>query len=789
MVDLEILEEAGGTHERLRSFFEAKLPESPKALAKLEPDTRRRIERDIRLREKLEVKLSSILNEGIQFNLANAQLYSAVDLAWDSSPINKRIMPLMLYAQGRIDMKLCGDALSSLPDSDQFVRKDAQGSVVGIDLPKFTEVNINLVRSVITRRVAAQCNKYNNLWPFFKYEARNATSMVGKLRADMVSQRMDIMADQYDYRRNQEQVTRDVFLYGHSVEFPRVGWDRETQWVRDPQNPALATEKVPKRDRIVREGVPWVNPHPSRVSYDNSYPLASLNSDTGCEWVFFWDVVRWRDLKDPAYFNRDTIHFSTSAGWFGLNGTYWSQYYDRTVIKAPQLPPADEVSGTNDRKNAVGIYTGEMDDTSAFVSNVFLKMVPKDWGLADYPFPVWLRLVVGGDSTVLYAEWLASSPAAVYSFNEHDGRLINISMAHELMGLQDQLTNLFSQLLETAKADLFSVAVLNTDIFPDTEEGKKVREQFNKLLKGQNFYASMQVLETSFDKLKELGMAMTADNIFKVQRSAPNTSLSAILESISRVIQLAERLMVMSPQEQGQPAPREISATETNVISGTTESVYSFISDALDAGRAAKKRICYESLISCGSSAVYLPTAESYPEAVVRAAGFEVVPNEGDTTGADQYSAVTGSKYHLVHDYTFTSRDGGERALNSQSASVLTNLLGNIGSLAEPLQMAIFKGMGKQGLYDHINEIYRLSGASVTMKLQVPPGQSDDLLPEDQPDVMTSLAQLAQAVAKNTKDIQQLVQSLGTMLPQPQGNTMPEPRQLPAAISQPQPPL
>jgi hypothetical protein len=753
MVDYEILAECGTTNERLREFFTAKLPKTPKALAKLDAAKRKQIEKDVEKKEDYECQLGSWLQENVVFALSNYQFYGAVDLAWDSVPINKQIFPLLLYAQGRVKIDDCVKALEDVPNGMQYIRKNKDGAITGIDMPKFTEMNINLIRSIVTRRVAAQVNKYGNLFPHFKYESRVSGS-VGKVQEELTAQRMDIMADQFDYGTFEEQMTRDMFLYGHNVGFPRAAWEREVQWHRDRRSKEFETKdgKIPKRAVTTREGVCFVRPHPSRLIWDNSHPLTSLNPDIGARFVGFWDVMRWGEIADdPAYFNRDSVAFSSdTAAMFNNYSAYFNQYYDRLV---PPIIPGENAAATNDRKNQVGIYTAEMEHMATFFTHLYVKEVPKKWGWGSYPYPIWVHLVVAGDATVVGAEIMPSTCASVWSYNENDSRFNNLSLAHELMQFQDQLTNLYSQMLETIKADLFSIAVLNTDIFPDTEDGKKVLEEFRAVMKGVNFFASTQVLEASFQKLQQLGINVTADNIFKVVRSAPNTALTDIFQAITRLISTAERLTALSPNEMGQPAQHEISATESKQMGDTTETVYGFISKSIDRGRAAMKKICYESWIAKGDEQFVLPVLTRFPAAIIEQAGFDAAVVEGVNI-----LSVKGSKWGLIHDYIFTARDGGDRVSNTQAATVLVELLGRIGTMAPEVQRAILQGFGKSKLYEVFNEIFRLSQTSVDLNMSVQPGDDDTLLIEDDEQVVNLIKRLGQAVAGNTQDIQQLQQ-------------------------------
>mgnify|MGYP003148600870 CR=1 FL=1 len=756
MVDFDILKQVGTTNERLREVLTATKPEKPTKLSKEEQEN---LDRDIKNRQRIEKLINSRLREHIVFTLRNHHIYSAVDLAWDSAPINKQTVPLVMYAQKRLSLESCVSELSKLKVSDKFVRKSESGQPTQIDLPKFFETNINLVRSLITRRLSAQSNKYNNLYPFFKYDPRSTTA-TARLKGDVLSQRMDIMADQYDYRHFQTQCIRDMMLYGHSVAFPRASWEREVHWQRKNLSDEFEGSEIEKEARVIKEGLSWINPHPSRLFWDINHPLNSLNSDSGAEYVGYWEVLKYKDIADnPAFFNRSRVSYTDfTTGLFGNNNAYWSQYYS-TVVAPPRV---EDLTSFNDRRNQIGLYNSEYDDSSIFVSEFYWKIIPKEYGIGDYPYPVWVHFKIASEDTIIFAEIMPSSPAAVYSFNENDNRLVNISIAHELMGFQDQLTNLFSQLLETAKADLFAVAVLNSDIFPDDTEGQKLAEEFRATMKGENFYATTHVLEASFSRLRELGIDTNADNIFKVVRSGANTNLQSIFSSIVQVMSMAERLMALSPQEQGQPSPRETSATEVQVIANTTESVYGFISDAIDEGRAAVKRICYESLIACGSNHIYLPVLNRYPASVVEAAGFRVA-DAGDMFDpqSERRYTVIGEKHKLIHDYVFNSRDGSERSSNMAAANILTQMLP---ILQNP---QLLQALTKEKYYEILNAIFRNSGAGVDLNLQLQPGEDNTLVPQEQQDAMANsqqnnqemgsiIQQLIQVVQQNAEEIESL---------------------------------
>ena len=195
MVNLKILEEYGCTSERLRQIFTCKDIESD----------------DYRIREQFELEIQSRIYEGINWSSQNADIYMSVDLAWDSQPINKTTIPLLLYAQGKLSMSDVGEKLSQLGCADEFCERDETGAVKKINMARLYEVSMNIIRSYTTRRLAAQVSRFNNLYPYFKYESRS-TGLEAKLRGDALSQRVEIMVDQFGMRHNFTQYIRDLFL-------------------------------------------------------------------------------------------------------------------------------------------------------------------------------------------------------------------------------------------------------------------------------------------------------------------------------------------------------------------------------------------------------------------------------------------------------------------------------------------------------------------------------------------------------------------------------------------------
>lgn len=714
-LNYKLLDRFGTNEQRLKEIFTAAPERLPADVSEKEKES---VLADYQVRLKIEEMIENRIDEAILQTLRTSHLYAAVDLAWDSATITRRTIPLVLYAQKRIDMERCVTELKDLKCADQFVKYDESGKPRSLDLPKFTEVNINILRSIISRRVAAQSARFTNLYPFFKFEPRG-TSEADKLRADILSQRIDIMADQYGYRSAQVQWIRDMLLYPHVVAFPAAKWDREIEWYdeNDDRAEEFQSKDSKPKSRVKREGVPMITPHPSRVFYDVAHPIHSINSDSGCEWFGFWDIFRYSQILDnPNYFNRQGITYSPdAASWFQSYSSYFTQYY--TTISPPVA--SENMASHNDRKAQMDRYTSQMRDSSVFVTHLYWKIRPNEWRMGDYPHPVWLHLVIANSKHVIAAEIMPDCPGFVFSFNTSQQRLVNLSMAHELLPFQDQLSNLFSQLLECAKRDLFGIAMLNLDAFPvENESAKKALDEFRKAMRNENFFAQTSILEVSITKMRELGVDL--ENVFKVIRQPPNTNLNTIINAISQTIMMAERVMALSPQEQGQQSPRETSATEVQIIAGTTENIYQFISDAVDEGRAAVKRYLYNALISLGTEDIYLPVVNRYRRDVAEKAGFTITDEESAEmmpgNNPMQFSVI-GTKKNLVAEYIFNSRDGAERASNIQGAQTLTQMLGVL------MQPAALSMLTKEKFADIINTIIRQSGAGIDVSVEPPPGE------------------------------------------------------------------
>ena len=699
MVDLDILNEMGCSQRRLMEIF----------------TTTDRSEAEWKIREKFEKLLADRVNDGVKQCARHARLHQAVDMAWDSTPIQKESVSLLMYAQGKIDLPKFVGRLKELNLVDEYCKKNEKGEIVDVDIPKLVDVRLNLVRSYVTRRMAAQSSRFANLYPNFRYEPRS-TSNVGKLRADALSQRVEIMSDQYGYRHLGDQCNRDMFLYSHTIVIPT--WDREVQWrKKDGKLVAKAT----------REGVDWRKPHPSRVFWDRSAPLANINTDTGPAWIADWDIVRFGALRQTEYFNLNVVrNSSTLQGVVGDFPEFFGYYFDPAVIQFPSSYGYTSGSASNDRTLQAGTYSTADDDKGVVLTRMAARIIPKDEGIGEYPYPVWLRLTGANDNTIVHAEFLPSLPACYGGINEHDDRLVNPSFALELLPYQDAGTNILNHLILHMKASLFQLWAIDTDSIDE-----KIKESLKKAVSGGNYFQEPQMLYYSASKLRELGI--TVDQAIKVIKADLKAEINAAFGQLLQLLSVCDRLMVMSQNEIGQAAPREISAREVTEIASTTDTVYSFIGNGIDELRNAMKRVCYESLIAQSTSEMVVPVIGSYTKKTVERAGFTILDEDedGEGDGSPRPATIVGSVRGLEYEYLFSSRDGAERASNPQGAQVLVQLANMV--VSSPV---LAQKLGLERLFDLYNEIFRLSGAAFDLKMELKEGEDSSLQqpqPEGQP--------------------------------------------------------
>lgn len=763
MNDPKVLAKHGCTPESLRTIFIAEIAqgESPEQVVidATTPDADKLPKTKGGIRRKWESKIRARLYDGISSNLRSARPNQAVDLAWDAPPIQKFTIPLLLWATGKIKIEqaYASIAADAPAQADKFFRKTPGNGkeIISMNEHRITDISIDLMKSYITRRHAAMDALWSNLWPQLKYDPRG-TDDVALLRGDALSQRVDIISDAYNYRHFFSQCRRQMLLYGWSIAFPRAAWDRQVSWRFKPTNTGEESEET--ESYVTREGVDFVNPHPSRIFFDLSAPLANINTDTGPTFLGYWDCVRWGSLMDPStnFFNLDHVFITDT--WAQLAGGYpdfFAYYFDPCVMKWPACDGVDPTIW-NERNVNIGRYTAQARDVGVLVTHYFEKINPLVEGLGKYDADVWIHLTVAGDCTVIAGEYLPSLPGAYGAVNWNDGRLANQSMGMALLAYQDQASNIMSSMLMQLRTSLIQLWLIDKDSLESD-----IVEQFKKSAADADWWVERKVLIYSATKLRDLGI-MDPGSAFKVVQAQVQNVFDSGLKALAQLLNLADRLLILSPNELGQPNPREVSAREVSDIGASVQAMYAFINQGPREQIAAFKELIYDSLICCGTQNFRVPITKRYARSVVKRAGMEIPPDIVLDDGQEFIpinTPIMGNLKNLVYDYYFDSRDGSERVQNTQGATVVMQLLQSI------LQIPpLAQSMGSKNIMDMANLVIRMSGAPVNFQFDAPGGDEAMAAANEQkaqPDINQAMGAIDQRFQKMEMMLMQLVQAVG----------------------------
>ena len=654
-------------------------------------------------------RISSRIVAGRLHNFQNYRWHYAADLAWDG-PLFADQIPLTLFAQGRIDVKGAAqqlkDTLGKEKAKDYIEFDDKEGvKPIGINGARLGQKVINLVRPSVTRRKAALSNKFNDLYPWLNYEPRSRT-LSGKIRAEITTQRIEQVVDSRGMRHDFTQWVHKMLLHAGQMVFVREPWEVEKAYrLNKSGNP---------ESYVVSEGPLLAHPHPTRTFFDRAHAPSQINFDKGITYCGYWDLVRHGDVKgNPSYFNTNDVKYSTDhEAEYKDHGSYFQAYSPEGADKLKFVPTRTDATNpmANDRQAKATGKTGHFgdndDDCQVFFTHYYEKVRPIDVGCGTYPYPVWVKLTMINDETVVRARILPSRPAFYMGHNEDDTRDQNISMVHEIMPFQDQAQELLGQLYYLIRLEQMLLLAIDTDLIPDPT----MRQHLKDYLQGNRSNPNAFYMEWSGTKIREVQKSQ-AKSPFEFISSNVQSQIEASLKGIGTTMDLLDKILMMSPQEQGQFITKETNATEVTSVNNTTNALYSFISEGPDEARAALKQILYESMMACGEDEIPTAVVAQFPKDAILKAGFEFIA-DGDEGSEPEAFIVKGLKKQMAHDFVFNSRDGSERTVSVEGGKTLYQFVTQI--LSNQMLLQLF---GWKQVADMISEVFRLSGSSFAIKL------------------------------------------------------------------------
>lgn len=673
-------------------------------------------------------------NDGITRGFRNARAYYAIDQAYDVS--QHQISPTLMRslidrnpatsdeAQALAKSFGIDKMITEVPDIGRYTgvkgAKDKPGYL--LQTPAFFTIYVPVLLAYVKIRWGKLFND-RDLYPLYKYEPQVPSSK-GRAVGKVVTARINQMSQQMNYRAVERDCIQKDLLYGQAISFPREAWYRETQLIDG-------------KEVVVKEGVRFENPHPTRVGYDMTHPLYTLNSDTGVSWVFYWNMMRYGDIvnnksfwlpkrKDGQSADKDGMIIPT--GWRtsdDFTGLY-QHLYPCTV----KFPTSCTMSaGENSREYQAFRYGNTADtlDTGIDVTVFFHKLNPKEWGLYDYDHLVWHRFVYAGTRTLLYCEPIFYCPAVAYLYDYDAERARNSSLGFELLPFQDQFGNLLSQQLLTVKKNLLRIVAVNTDMV-GADFQSKIGNFTENSLRGIEFfpYSAKEANDQGSD-------------ISKVFYPLPlqQQSTAETIGAMNSLISVLERLLGYSSQEVGASASHQQSAQEVNLIAGATSTRMQFTGGFIDDAIYARKKLLYYAMMNYGTDDIMVQVADITPGAkdALKEFGFEVV--EDSEPGI---VSIKGKKSGMVFEDMFSERDGANRSNDQQMAVMLTTFLDRL--MSNP---RIGAEIPTSVVFRFFNQVAEYLGLPTDMKLpETDAKKSDEVVKQEQQKMQQLIAQVVQ---------------------------------------------
>jgi hypothetical protein len=684
-----LIKEHGLSQKELRTIFEGP------ALEKDTPSN------------KLVERIRDCVRTGIERNRKDYRLYKAMDWAYDQAFSQVSMTQLRgLMSTGYDDSKVLELANSwglthLLPD----VEKDGQvccdpttkKPLKALNLPVFFNLFVPVVMSYITIRWGKLFLDRNQT-PHFKYSPSQYT-VENRLRCEVVTQAVQKMSTWFDYAADTKQSILQTLIYGFCINFPREAWFTEKQ--EDEKGEA----------KIVREGLRFNQPHPSRVYYDLYNRLSTLNSNSGCDHVGYWQLRRYQDVKDnDLYWNKDKISFG-ALSWFDFAKDLFSQEVAPCNMTLPgQTSDGAGGTGAMDRENeAAKVYGQGHYAAPTLETNHFHRLIPKEHGLGTYEHPIWMRFVVGSDNAVLFAEPLATDVFPTYTYDADFNRSRFRSMALEALPFQDHIGQVLSQWCLSVKENL------NNPIFYDkdkisTEDVKKLENL------GQKTYGRRVFI--GFSSTENVRMRQDQrEAIYSPDMTRHNTAeLPTLLNGILGIL---DRILQFSPQEIGQAASHEQTAEENRIIDRNMSTRVAFTDTGIDAAENAKKKMAYDAMmayaddnITVGIGSAFVTSAEQLKSAMKKV-GIEFEDNDSAEINEDGTVTVKAKKSSLAME-SFAANRGetnriDEPAVADAMAKIFIAIAGN---------PVLIQSIGAPQLVELLNQIIVVAGLPKEFRLR-----------------------------------------------------------------------
>ena len=718
------------------------------------------------------------IRQGIDVNRRDYRLFKAMDWSYDAPFYQISYTQLRGLLSKKPDDKAVQQTVKSwglthlLQDEIGLDGKpccNADGSKKkALNLPVFTNVFVPVVMAYTTIRWAKLFNDID-LIPLYKYEPVTYTKE-NRLRCEVITQVVQKQASQFDYLSDEKQSILQMLLYGICINFPREAWFVEKQ------------EDESGKEKIIKEGLRFNMPHPSRMYYDPYHRVSSLNSNSGCSYAGYWELARYKDIFDnKLYWNKDKIQYGGQS-WFDIGRSdFLDEVFPCTLqfpnnISGNSDPGGVGGSGALDRQTDAAYYNSGDFQTATLLTQHFHRFVPADYGLGTYKHPVWFRFVFAADNAVLWAEPLGFDRFPTYAYDADFNRSRFRSLPLEIMPFQDQIGNLLSQWGRAVRENL------RNPVFVDKE---KVPEEYLRLLQnyGDKYYGGREFIPYS----------SVQDYRFKEDRreafftpTLTHHNTSEISQLISGMLDMLDRIMQLSPQEIGQAASHEQTAEESRIIAQNTSTRVAFTGSFRDSAIYAKKVMLYDAMmayadddITVGISTSLAATEEEFKK-LIKSVGLTIDDDSTyDPESPDAMRTVKGKKSAIMLESFASTRDAANRINTPALADAMSKIF-----IAISNNPVLVQSIGAVQLVELLNQIilasglpreFRLKGSKVdtTAGAEEQQGQLNELITQFAEQVKQSIGesqqQTIQAAGEQTQQIvgqalQQVAGQIGEQL-------------------------
>lgn len=657
--------------------------------------------------------ISGRIRDGYTNCLRDHRAYHAIDIAYET-PFAQTTATLVHHILTRnLNYEQTIQALKAygLSESELVLDIPMGDGQIGkmINVPVFYQIYIPIVKAYTTAVLADIFNERNTV-PLLPYKPLKNTEK-NRIRCEIITDIGQTLATWYGYAAVYRQAIQQMLKYGVMLAFPREEWHHEKQVEETNGKAEVVT---------VKEGIRYTHPHPSRTYFDLEYPLTSLNTNTGCKFAGHWHILSYGSILDNRkYWNRQNIFAGTN--WFQspLAGNYFSEIFPCNM-KWPE-----RWTGPVNREDRMAWYNSSEDrDKAVFVTEHFEELIPKDWDLGDYSYPVWHRFTVAGDDTIIWSQPCGYNPIWFMGYDYDEMSARTSSLALEIIPWQDQLGNILSQMLLTMRQNLTNVIFYDTNLV-DAEEIKRMQNV------GERKYRSTTYIP--FDSFKNNAARLNQAQAF-YPVALPKIPITEALQAIPTVLNIMERVLQISPQQLGSAATHQQSKEEVIQTAGSGNSRVAFISSSVDEGTDAWMRQLYDAEQNYLDDDVSAEVSADIPdlEKHLSDLGFEV-KHRGDET-----FLVTGSKKKLRLEGFASVNLGPNRTKDKEISQIIFQTVGTIAG-----QEDLHKKVGTKNLLRLIEEAAILAGAPADFKLQIDTEAEDDQAIE--PNIIQAIQQAQQA--------------------------------------------